>query len=468
MPDTEGRDDLEWALAHIATHGPRYRLFRDYYDGRHRLAFATDKFRNAFGSLFQAFADNLCPAVVDAPADRLQITGWTAAPSAGDAAEAGTGGDLGDRATLEWTRARMPSRAGTAILDAFRAGDAFLIPGRTAGGRWSLYPQVAETMAVEYDAEDPDRRTRAGKVWRCSDRRWRANIYRPEGITRWVTRDRTDERPGHSRFMPLLDDAGPAVASPIAGEVAVLHLPNNPATGQLGRSELVDVIPLQDALNKTVCDMLVASEFVALPQRAFIGVEDDIDPLTGRNRPLELGASRVIRIKSKEAQVVQFNPADLSGFLAIADAFRLEVARVSGTPPQYLQLGSFSQLAAAALRILETRFTRKVGDRAVDWQPELARSAAWLLHLNANAPLGVADRLEPSWAPVEAPAELEDLQVAEGIVRLGGSQREALRRMRYTNAEVDAMVEERRTETTAAAGNALAAFDRDEPVVGTV
>ena len=33
-----------------------------------------------FGTLFKAFADNLCPAVVDAKADRLQIGGFSVFP----------------------------------------------------------------------------------------------------------------------------------------------------------------------------------------------------------------------------------------------------------------------------------------------------------------------------------------------------------------------------------------------------
>lgn len=51
------------------------RVFADYYDGRHALAFATSKFRETFGRLFDAFADNWCQLVVDASVERLQIRG---------------------------------------------------------------------------------------------------------------------------------------------------------------------------------------------------------------------------------------------------------------------------------------------------------------------------------------------------------------------------------------------------------
>src|SRR4051812_18328145 len=48
-----------------------------YYAGRHDLAFATDKFMTAFGSLFREFALNLCPAVCDAVRDKLRVTGFS-------------------------------------------------------------------------------------------------------------------------------------------------------------------------------------------------------------------------------------------------------------------------------------------------------------------------------------------------------------------------------------------------------
>src|SRR5215510_2262028 len=47
-----------------------------YYNGDHPLQFATSKFKEAFGNLFAAFADNWCEIVVDAPVERLQIVGF--------------------------------------------------------------------------------------------------------------------------------------------------------------------------------------------------------------------------------------------------------------------------------------------------------------------------------------------------------------------------------------------------------
>ena len=62
----------------------RIQRFDDYYCGKQRLAFATSKFRQAFGSLFGAFADNFSALIVDAVEERLNVEGFRVGPSEGD------------------------------------------------------------------------------------------------------------------------------------------------------------------------------------------------------------------------------------------------------------------------------------------------------------------------------------------------------------------------------------------------
>ena len=40
------------------------------------MAFASEKFKNTFGSLFKEFAMNLCPAVCDSVRDKLIVKGF--------------------------------------------------------------------------------------------------------------------------------------------------------------------------------------------------------------------------------------------------------------------------------------------------------------------------------------------------------------------------------------------------------
>src|SRR5438477_722440 len=87
--------DLQQALDNFRLQATRYAKYQRYYDGKHDLAFATEKFQNTFGSLFREFALNLCPVICDAVRDKLRVTGFSieAAGSAGaPACNAASGG----------------------------------------------------------------------------------------------------------------------------------------------------------------------------------------------------------------------------------------------------------------------------------------------------------------------------------------------------------------------------------------
>ena len=70
-------ENIEQAIYELRTNSPRYQKTESYYRGEHQLAFASEKFRNTFGSLFREFAMNLCPAVCDSVRDKLIVTGFT-------------------------------------------------------------------------------------------------------------------------------------------------------------------------------------------------------------------------------------------------------------------------------------------------------------------------------------------------------------------------------------------------------
>lgn len=77
--------DIEQVIDIFRRRSSHYAKNERYYRGDHDLAFATEKFANAFGSLFREFALNLCPAICDAVRDKLRITGFSVADTGGDA-----------------------------------------------------------------------------------------------------------------------------------------------------------------------------------------------------------------------------------------------------------------------------------------------------------------------------------------------------------------------------------------------
>jgi len=450
-------DDLQWALDDIGARAKAYQHFRDYYNGDHRLLFATEKFRNAFGDLFQSFADNLCSSVVDAVADRLEVAAFEA-PGAETAA---------GQAWEVWERNRMDRRAGDVHAGALREADAFVVVWPNRLGEPRIWPQNPQTIAVRYDDDDePDRILWAAKVWRTKVT-WdgtarpgvRANLYYPERIEKWAAQIGEGATVKASRFRAFEPDdgTGSEVINPY-GVVPVFHFANGASDGSYGRSELADVIPLQDALNKAIADMLVAMEFHAYPQRWMVGVEVERHPETGKplDPPFKPGADRIWSLGNPDARFGQFDPASLQGFLAVQDSFRAEVARVSGTPLHYLMLsGEFP--SGEAMKTAEARLVKKVEDRQTAfgnvWEDALRLCVA-IAGGPADAPLSAI------WESAESRDERLEAETATLKKELGVSTEQLLRELGYTPDQIEQMAEEREVGGTDVGEALLRAFER--------
>jgi hypothetical protein len=351
--------DLTIALKQIRSRAYRYVIFDNYYRGRHYLAFATDKFRNAFGNLFRKFALNMCPAVCDAVSDNLQVTGF--------GVEKGPA-KLGKDAWSIWQSNRMDQRAGEIHKEVVKSGDAYAIVWPDADGDPIIYPQPASLCTVYYDAEQPGTILWGAKFWRAADRRIRCNLYYSDRIEKYVTRSpNPNGLPDKgSSFIRFKVDGEAWPLKNEYGAVPVFHFANNADVGHPGISELATVVPLQDALNKSVLDMMVAMEFVAFPQRWATGIELTLDKAGKPVVPFTPGVERLWGLESENAKFGEFAQADLKNFLAVKKDFKLDIALVSGTPLFYFNLqdgASGRATSGEALKTLEKRHVKKVADR---------------------------------------------------------------------------------------------------------
>ena len=114
---------------------PALQLATDYYDGSHNLSFQSKRFREAFGGLFDAFADNWCEVVVDASEERLNVEGFRVGDDVAgdtDAWRIWQANDM-DGQSQRWVRATCPRCAWrTATMrswSATRSGTATGVPG---------------------------------------------------------------------------------------------------------------------------------------------------------------------------------------------------------------------------------------------------------------------------------------------------------------------------------------------------
>lgn len=428
-------DELGKALALLKARAAAYDLYGDYYRGKQRLAFASKKFNDAFGSLFQAFADNLCATVVDAVGDRLTLVGF------------GTEGRQQDGVAVDspaaqawalWKANRMDEQSAIVHTEALACGDAYLIAWTDSDGNPRLYPNPARRVVVVTDDERPELALWAAKVWPLDDGRVRATLYYPDRIEKYVTRAKSSsalpDKPSIFQEYEVEGESWP-LPNPY-GRVPVFHFANNRGMHGWGRSELEPVIPLQDGLNKSIADMLVAAEFLALPQRYAIGLEVETDPTTGKAKaPFSPGADRIWAVANDAVKFGQFDPADLDGFLREQDSFRTEIARVSRTPLHYLTPISGDFPSGESLRTAEAPFLSKVKRRQVSYGNVWEDCFRFLLQMT-NGP-DVA--LNALWQDPTPKGEKEQAETVQIKRLLGVSEAQGLSELGYSPEQIQQM-----------------------------
>ena len=447
---------LDQALHSIRASSSRYARFERYYRGDHDLAFATEKFQTAFGSLFREFALNLCPAICDAIVDKLKDTGfsWNAdAPVR--TSEDHASPDVARAAARIWHLNRMPIRSDAVHLEAVLNGDAYVVVWPAPDGRPVIYPQRASSCIAVYDDEMPGVIRWGAKHWHSSDGRTRLNLLYPDRIEKYVSRHRVDDR-----FLSANDPAGiqtgagstvttlpvsassfelaSVIANPY-GVVPLFHFANGPGIGSFGRSELLHAIPIQNGLNKAVLDMLVAMEFSAYRQRWVTGMHFDTDEDTGRTiEPFRTGVDRIWIAPETGARFGDFGTTDLDQFLLVKDSFRVDMASVTGTPLHYFLQNIRGFASGESIRKSEGRFLAKVRDRQTSFGHVWAEVVSFALQIAGLAP---AIELAVQW---EDPAPVAEREFLENIIlkkRIGITTGQALKEAGYGDTHVTEMID---------------------------
>jgi hypothetical protein len=298
-----------------------------------------------------------------------------------------------------WRKNRMKQRSGEVHLDALIEGDSYIIVwpdiNGTNGGIPYIYPNRANAVTVRYDDERPGVVECAAKLWRLRDGRWRLNLYYADRLEKYITKGevKDNKTPEKAKLFTTYrapvesvaegDDTGtpdpegaPEAASdgfepwPMAyefGQVPVFHFGNRASIGGLGTSELSEGIPIQDALNKSVCDLLVAGEFRAVQQRYIIGLEDE---KPGENRaarfPVQSGGVWSLSGTPDDVKVGEFSAADLTQFVVVIEMFSKHMARATRTPLHYFtQEGAMP--SGESFKTAEAPLLAKIDKRQTAW-----------------------------------------------------------------------------------------------------
>lgn len=252
-------DLLRIYLDEHSTRREQYVNYWDYYDGEHQQVKLNDRtieFLQANG--FTNFRANVCAVVVDSMAYRLKVSNF-ASPD-----------DFDDWAWQMWVWSNLPADQHVLFQSSLVRGDAYAV------GEWYTdpltglsYPRFRPNSAYNcyavYDDSDSSKMLCFLKRWQLRGEApglpgpHRLNVYFDDHIEKYL--GRLEESSADINWTLLGVEDWPA------GVIPAVHLPNRGSEGSFGTSEIKDAVPLQDALNKSLVDLMVVLDQQGWPQR---------------------------------------------------------------------------------------------------------------------------------------------------------------------------------------------------------
>lgn len=386
------------------------RKWSNAYEGNRPLLFASPEFNAQAGELFKDFSDNWCATVPDATVERLMPLGFRL--------EDGT---IDQAAAKAWRTSECDVEVGLALLEALITGRSYALVWKPDGVRTEITFEHAANAIVEYVPGRRRLRSAGLKTWH--DGQWEfATLFTPDMVYRWQRKGRSHEWTG--RTVGLSRGEPSHIKNPL-GAVPLVELPNRSRLHGKPRSELVTVLPLQDAVNTLWAHLMTASDYLALPARAVLGmdrpVREIVDPESGEvvgeeDEPLDrFRSDRLLWLEKDTARIAEFSAADLGNYLRVIDAAVEHIASQTRTPATYLT-GQLTNVSADALAASEAGLVAKVTERQRHFGASL-REVMRLEALAAGEPKR-ADSLALGTVVWRDPQFRSDSQYSDALVKL--------------------------------------------------
>lgn len=330
-------------------------LMRRYCAGDHPLPMITEKARPAFQRLLKQARSNYVGLVVDATAERMQVDGFRL----GDA-------EVGDpQAWRIWQANNLDADSDLVITEAVKTSRAFvLVAPNPAGAATPLVTAEDATQCIVAYRPGSRRERAAGlKSW-VDD--WTgelmATLYLPDGLYKFQAPLPKQGMTTKPKWTSREVRGEPWPAPNLLGEVALVEVPNRPDLLGEAHSEIEDVLDIQDRINKTLIDRLMAQEFSAFRQRWATGYELPEDEHGQPVEPFKAAVDRLWVAEDPNVKFGEFSATDLRPYLDAVDADVQHLAARTRTPAQYL-LGKLSNVNGETLKATESGLVSKVRQR---------------------------------------------------------------------------------------------------------
>ena len=405
----------------------RYAELDRYYTGTQPLAFLSPEAKTALGNRFGVMASNLPRLAVTALAERLRITGFSGDPAL----------------WVDWVRNDLDQTSGVAHREALLMGDSFVIVWADQAGRPKVTVESAKQVAT---LTDPGSREVYAGIKRWEDpnlKQTHAVMYMRDKIVML----RADQRGAVAAGFKTVDE----IPNPL-GVVPVVNLRNTDRIiGDWGASEVDDLKPLVDGLNKSLVDLLVTSEYVGRPRRWATGIElteepvldDDGNPVIEGGQPVMREVNpipeghRAMISENQDAKFGQLAAADLAGYEASVRVLLSQIAAVSCLPQHYLGVMHDNPASADALRASEASLTARAEARQQTFGRAWETVARLMVAIRDGRDPNLIDGIRVQWADA---ATRSVAQEADAVVKLYQAgllpQAYALAKLGYSDDEI--------------------------------
>ena len=428
---------MQWIQQQSDDRREDYEVARNYYNGEHDVAL-TDRLKKFLPPRLQ-FRDNFMNVVVDTLAERLKVLGFS----------------IENEATSEWVwdlwnSNRMDYTQGVIHSETVMLGDSYILcdwDSFNERPRWTH--QIAEMIIPHYD-ESRREIDWVSKKWLQhpnigDEPETRLNLYYPDRVEKYVARggvwakyqDEADE----AWPVPWLDKSGQPLGVPF------IHFKNRPMGSDFGQSEIINVIPMQDLLNKTLIDLTMILDTLAFPQRYTVNINH------GSSR-LDIMPGSVAEFHSEYdgGSVGQWNAATVDGPIRALEALVQHIAGTTRTPQHLFQVVGGAP-SGEALKTAESGLVQKAKQRMVNFGNAWEDAVVMALKIQAAFGQGVGniEEIQPevTWDDPETRNEQAHMETLKAKVELGVPKHQIWREMGYSQCDIDLMDEDATSERAA-------------------
>lgn len=451
MPDVTGagvapvdgaQADLMAGVAALDGSAWDYQRADAYYTGAVPEFFASLRMRRAMARTGIAYRFNFAAIAVDAVAERLKLAAVTCVDAAADAA-------LRDI----WLRNKIALQSRQIIRRACEFGDAYVIvwPNPDDDGVDITY-NSPQCVRMFYDVENPLQKSYAVKRWQLATKQYRADVYYPDRIERWITKPGAKGNKLGDWMEYSDDDAGTWPLDNPFGQIPVFHFRNDQP---YGTPEHKGFYGPQDAIHKLVSSHMAGVDYQAFPQRwAMVAADadsteaaaEDEDTFafaladTGNTVP-PMGEARSqftadpgsLWYMRGVTGVGQFETADHGNFTEPMLTYLRAGSEITNTPLHRVDPTGDAP-SGESLRTAEAPFVHKVEDRQLSYG-DTAREMFEFALLVAGFPN--AD-VTVRWVPAQTVNDLEGWQTVAAKIACGVPKDQAFLEAGYSDEQVAA------------------------------